>query len=454
MQIRKQPLSKLRLGVLYSLSESYMMLPFLIFSGLLTEKSTTVNFFVPVVIVYSVQRACLIALRGIGKITNPYRILKGGLFVVLPGAILMVLSFLYRPLLMISALLIGIGLAPFRAMFIQIYVVVTEQDASLKKGKSIGTGLYVLVMLLALGLTKICLPAVPILFLFYIVCALWILLHFSGDALFDHRKAFDTDERNPVFFVFGSLSLLCLFILRQYKESSVSALIWMAPAVVIILILLEMYRHRNYGVFVYQTYWVGALRIYLLLFSLIYHISMGNASMGMRVYLAIAVGSILSLLLRKFLAKRLTGTRLSHVCMLLAAALSFLLIVPSQIINLLGILFSVAFGNITGAEAGARYMKDERHEPLERSLVRLRIYAAGSILQQLVLFFTIYLLGEFHLNQNLLEAYASGIPNPNDSLLLHMAGLICSAGLLLSAILIVCFAGKRKTKTDGGKTDQ
>ena len=85
MQIQKRPLSKLKLGVLYSLSESYMMLPFLIFSSLLTEKSTTVNFFVPVIIVYSVLRACLIALRGFGQITNPYRILKGGLLIVLSG---------------------------------------------------------------------------------------------------------------------------------------------------------------------------------------------------------------------------------------------------------------------------------------------------------------------------------------------------------------------------------
>ena len=50
MQIRKKPIGRLGLGVLCSLSESYMMLPFLVFSSLLTGKSTAVNFFVPVVI--------------------------------------------------------------------------------------------------------------------------------------------------------------------------------------------------------------------------------------------------------------------------------------------------------------------------------------------------------------------------------------------------------------------
>lgn len=99
---QKRPLGKLGLGVLCSLSESYMMLPFLIFSGLLTGKSTAVNFFLPVIVVYSVQRGCLIALRGFGEITNPYRILKGGLLLSLAGAALMVLSMLYQPLLMAS----------------------------------------------------------------------------------------------------------------------------------------------------------------------------------------------------------------------------------------------------------------------------------------------------------------------------------------------------------------
>lgn len=42
---QKRSLGKLGLGALCSLSESYMMLPFLIFSSLLTGKSTAVNFF-------------------------------------------------------------------------------------------------------------------------------------------------------------------------------------------------------------------------------------------------------------------------------------------------------------------------------------------------------------------------------------------------------------------------
>lgn len=445
MQIRKQSIGKLELGVLCSLSSSYMMLPFLVFSSLLTGESAVVNFFVPVIILYSIQRACLIALRGFGEITNPYRILRGGLLLSLAGAVLMALSFLHRPLLMISALLIGVGLSPARAMFIPLYTAVTQQDASLKQGKRIGTGLYLLVMLSALILGKSCLPVVVLLFLLYIACALLVLLRFDGDALFARQKAFDTGKRKPVFFIFGVLALLCLLILRQYSQSGISMLIWLTPAMLVIFVVLEMCRRRKYVGFIYQAYWAGALKSHLLLFSLIYHSSVGNISMAMRIYLGIAMGSILSSLLKKPLARLLPGDRLSRTSMLLSAALSFLLAVPSQAVNLIGLVLSGAFGSIVAAEAGSCYMRDERHVPLERALVRLRIHTAGSIMQQLAMFFIIYLLGELGIHKNLLEAYAAGTPDPNLSLLLRTAGLILSAGLLLSAILIVRFTGKQRS---------
>ena len=303
-------------------------------------------------------------------------------------------------------------------------------------------------MLLALILGKICLPVVPFLFLLYIACALFILLRFDGDMLFARKKAFDTGKRKPVFFIFGALALLCLLILRQYKQSGVSVLIWLTPVMLIIFVVLEMCRHRNYVDFIYQAYWAGAVRSHLLLFSLIYHSSVGNTSMVMLTYLAITMGSIAAPLLKKLLARRLPEERLGCAAMLLSAALSFLLAVPSQAANLIGLVLSCAFGSIVAADAGACYMRNDRHVPLERALVRFRIHTAGSILQQLAMFFIIYLLGEWGIHRNLLEAYAAGTPDPNLGLLLRTAGLILSAGLLLSAILIERFTKKQRSTNE------
>lgn len=133
--------------------------------------------------------------------------------------------------------------------------------------------------------------------------------------------------------------------------------------------------------------------------------------------------------------------------MVLSAACAFLLVATSQTVNFLGILLSGVFGNMVAVEAGGKYMEDWRYVPLERPLVRLRIQTAGSILQQLVIFFTIYLLGEGWGHQNLLEAYAAGTPNPAVGPLLRVTGLICGGTLLLSAILIACFAGAARQPT-------
>ena len=152
--------------------------------------------------------------------------------------------------------------------------------------------------------------------------------------------------------------------------------------------------------------------------------------------------------MRKPLARLLPGDRQVRTSKLLSAAQSFLLAVPSQAANLIGLVLSGAFGSIVASEAGASYMRDERHVPLERALVRFRIHTAGSIMQQLAMFFIIYLLGELEIHRNLLEDYAAGTPDPNLSLLLCTAGLILSAGLLLSAILIVRFTGKQRSANE------
>ena len=82
MHVQKKSMTKLDLAVLSSLSESYTLLPFMIFSSLLSGEPDTVNFFVPVLILYSIERACIIGIRGFGEINNPYRILKDGLSIV------------------------------------------------------------------------------------------------------------------------------------------------------------------------------------------------------------------------------------------------------------------------------------------------------------------------------------------------------------------------------------
>ena len=440
----KKTLSLLETGILSSLSGSYMMLPFMVFSTLIGGNSGIVNFFVPVVILYSIERACLIALRGFGEIQNPYRILKGGVLIALVGAILMMLSAFYFPLLMISAVFIGLGLAPAKAMFIPIFSSLVEKDPSLKKGGSIGTLLYFALIIVVMCFGHSALPVAPVLFILYMVAIAWIVIRFDGDSIYGGKRAFDYGKKNGVFFVFAVLALLSLLILRQYKESGISVLMWLTPVLVIVFLCLEIHRRRGYRMYSFQTYWAGAVSSFLLLYSLVYHSSVGNKSMSTLVYVALTAGSFLTGIFRKALKKALPGEKGINVAMVLSALFALLVSLPSNVLNLLGIALSSSFSGVVSYHCGVKYMEDQRHARLERPLVKLRIQTTGSIIEQLLLFFSIYFLGEFGLHQNLLEAYVAGEPDAGLAPLLRSAGLVSAIILLLGALIIIFAFGRGK----------
>lgn len=444
MKEQKKSITKMEMAVLSSLSESYTLLPFMIFSSLLSGEAYTVNFFVPVLILYSIERACIIGLRGFGEINNPYRIMKDGLFMALLGGVMMILSYLYRPLLVVSALLVGVGLAPMRAMFIPLFSKMVEENPSLKKGKTLGLVMYLVMMMFVMVLRNNSLPIIPILFLIYLAYIVWIVLKIDGNGIYQDRNAFDKSKKNPVFFIFGVLALLSLLISRQYQMSGVSVLMWLTPVTVLVFFAIELYRRRKYKDYTFQTYWVGGIKSFIMLYSLVYHTSVGNTSMAMMVYLAIAFSGIVSDVVRKIMSKKVKENELSNLCLILSSLFVFLLTLPSKALNIVGIILSSTFANIVVSEVNVNYMKDQRYKTEERALVKTRLQTAGSIMEQLVLFFTIYVVGETGIHINLLEPYVNGTPNPELSLILRATGLICSLMLLIIAILIVCLAGKRR----------
>ena len=168
--------------------------------------------------------------------------------------------------------------------------------------------------------------------------------------------------------------------------------------------------------------------------------------MAMMVYLAIAFSGIVSDVVRKIMSKKVKENELSNLCLILSSLFVFLLTLPSKALNIVGIILSSTFANIVVSLVNVNYMKDQRYKTEERALVKTRLQTAGSIMEQLVLFFTIYIVGETGIHINLLEPYVNGTPNPELSLILRATGLICSLMLLIIAILIVCLAGKRRKK--------
>lgn len=442
---RNQPISILRLSILYSLSQGTVLIPYYICYALSSGKTGNTKFLVPTVIVYTVQRACLVALRGFGEIINPYRIMKGGLCITLFGALLLMLSPMNRALETAGAVFIGIGMSPFGAMFVPTFLRLKEKNPSYQKSASIGSILYLLIIILITVLEAVRFPFIQILFFIYIACALFLLCSFDGYAVYPDRRAFDTSKRRPVYFLFGILVLLCLLVLRQYKQSGISFLIWLAPAATLATVIVDAFRIRNkYKDFAFRTYWAGAAKNFLLLFSMLYHASVGRTYMIALTYLALTIGGFLPSLIGKPLKKLLSFTSFDDACIILAAGFSFLLASPLPAVNFIGITLSGALCGMIYASSHESFMKDERHIPEERSLVERRIFSAGGILNQVILLSTIYLLGKYRVHKNLLDVFSSGVPDPDLDFVMRIICLICNGILLLSAILITLFASRQK----------
>lgn len=434
--LAKHGISKFQFCMLCSLSAGHTMLPYIVFSCLATSSQNKVNFFVPIVVVYTVQRACIISLRGFGEIRNPYLIMKYGLSIALIGAFLLIFYKLAEPLLMIGALLVAVGLSPYSAMFSPLSGHLLETFPSLSKGRSIGKIIYLALAVLICILAKIGFPFIAIILCAYFLYIFITLCSFNGEAYYSDRHAFDTSKQEPVFFLYGVLTFLCLLVLRQYKQSGVSFLVWLAPLIAILSIAVEAVRiGKRYPDFVYKTYWTGAMNNYLILFNILHLSSVISRSLIYFVYLAISIGVFIRPIVIRLIG-RIIPAASNNYCMILAALSSFLFLIPVPVVNFIGIILCSAFAGIVESDSKNDYLKDERHIPEERALTSQRIFTAGSVLNQVILLFTLFLLEKFNADQSLLYAYSSGIPDEKIGFLIKIAGLICSTILMISAVII------------------
>ena len=443
-------MARFKLAVLGSLADGYSMIPYLVFSSLVTGDPNRVNFFVPIVVVYTVQRACLVSLRGFGEIINPYLIMKRGLFTAAFGALLMTLYTVYAPLLTIGSLLVAMGLAPYGSMFAPMSEKLAERFPEYPKSRKIGKIIYFALIILICAFGKAVFPLIAFIFFVYILLALASLCFVDGAAFYPEHKSFDTSKREPVFFLFGVLTVLCLLVLRQYKQSGESYLVWIAPLTMIVALIAEKARMgANYPNFVYKTYWAGAVNNFLILFNILYHASVKNRSVIILIYVAIALGGVCRSFISRALMKRVPAEKFDGLCMILSAAFSFLCIVPVPAVNFIGIIICTAISGIVASNANKDYLNDGRHVVNERALARRRIYSTGCVINQVVLLFAVYLIGECCIGKNLLYAYANGIPDSTVGHLLRIAGLICCTILMVSAVLIANYTFKGEKKPNG-----
>ena len=111
-----------------ALAEGAVIVPNIIFAGLLYQHYGQYHFLLPFVLLYSFEKAGVFAIQGFGELKNPYKVLRYSLLLAILGTCLCLFgdfSFLFWEL---SAVLIGLGLANYKALFKTIKSTLKEKN--------------------------------------------------------------------------------------------------------------------------------------------------------------------------------------------------------------------------------------------------------------------------------------------------------------------------------------
>lgn len=110
-----------------ALAEGAVIVPNIIFAGLLYQHYGQYHFLLPFVLLYSFEKAGVFAIQGFGELKNPYKVLRYSLLLAILGTCLCLFgdfSFLFWEL---GAVLIGLGLANYKALFKTIKSMLKEK---------------------------------------------------------------------------------------------------------------------------------------------------------------------------------------------------------------------------------------------------------------------------------------------------------------------------------------
>lgn len=100
-----------------SLAEGAVIVPNIIFAGLLYQHYGEYQFILPFVLLYSFEKAGIFAIQGFGRVNNPYKVIKYGLTISMLGCFLCLFGEVYSVFWEVGAILVGLGFANYNSLF-------------------------------------------------------------------------------------------------------------------------------------------------------------------------------------------------------------------------------------------------------------------------------------------------------------------------------------------------
>ncbi len=428
-----------------ALAEGAVIIPNVIFAGLIYDHYGNYYFLLPFVLLYSYEKAGTFAIQGFGNIKNPYRILECGLLTAILGTFLCIFGNLYHLLWEIGAILIGVGLSNYTALFRTIRDILKEKG-EWNYGKSLTNGYFILGIIMTCSiLFRHTLISMVFIVFFIILLIVYVQVHkLKSDSGIGSMPLFEKTKHAWINFLPAVGMLIVTFFTRLLKQTSdIDYILFMGLALCIFVLIGASLKKLTFRLHSIQTLWFGAIRNFLIIFSLMHFIAVDKSYMVGLSYFMIVLGIMLSMIMKKKLKSFLPNSSIETVSFL-GSMISLILLLSSHT-YLGGIMLCCAFVAIGNSLALQKFTEDTSLPILERRIVRSKFYGLGAVIQQMILL-SVLIVVSWIKNQDssiALKAYSFSIGIDTLQSTFFYTKLICIILIWISGVFLIRYTLKR-----------
>ncbi|MGT2907379.1 hypothetical protein [Streptococcus dentiloxodontae] len=427
-----------------ALAEGAVIVPNIIFAGLLYQHYGYYQFLLPFVLLYSFEKAGVFVIQGFGRLKNPYKVLRYSILLAILGTCLCLFGDFSFVFWEIGAVLVGLGLANYNALFKTIKSILKEKNEWVYKGSLIKAYFILgITILLFLSFRHTSITLVFALFLLLLVISYSFIYQLEQESRFNQQAPFERKRDSWRHFIPAICMLLFSFFTRLLKQTAnTDYALYIGLALCLFIVVSLLFRSLHFSLQALFTLWFGAARNFLVIYSLIYFIAIDKLYMVGFAYAMLVLGLMLSMTIRKKL-QQIVGKSYFVITCLLASMASFLLLL-SPVTYLLGILLSSTFIASGNHFVLQKFTKDERLPFLERRIIRSKFYGLGAIMQQVVLLLTLIVVSWSQNHKSALSAYALSSNSKNIEGVFFYTRIICLAFIGITALGLVLINKRKK----------
>lgn len=428
-----------------ALAEGAVIIPNVIFAGLIYQHNGNYQFLLPFVLLYSFEKAGVFAIQGFGTVKNPYKILECCLLTAITGIILCIFGTYYHYLWEIGAILVGIGLSNYTALFRTIRDIL-KNAGNWNYENALIKGYFILAVIMGFSifLRHISINIIFIVFLVILLNILIFIHKLDSNSEMGFQPLFEKQNCAWLNFLPALGMLIFTFFTRTLKQTSdIRYILYVGFGFCILILIGAFLKKLSFHLHSIQTLWFGAVRNFLIIYSLIYFIAVDKSYMVGFSYAMIAIGIMLSITIKRKI--KLLSLKINPEIICIGASMISLILLFSSYTYLLGIMFCCAFVATGNSFVLQKFIEDNTFPMLERRIIRSKFYGLGAIIQQAILL-SILIVVSWIKNQNgsiALRAYALS----NGTIALQSTFLyvkiICILFIILSGVYLMYYTRKK-----------